>query len=308
MKILLITPVHPKLEKKDPLPSYQTQKHWLNALKELGHQVTTFPLTRSSLKLINFIKVKKLISKQSFDHVFFSAGIDKIHPIKNTIFFCGVPPKTISSRERSTAFRAKLIVVNDPRHQKQWQKITKTKTINLPYSAIDPKIFKPKKGVKKHKLVFIGTLFDNRQLQLIKLVKQNIDIKIWGWLPPGIKLLPQLEAYYQGEAWGQKAVKIYQESSIALNLTPDHMTSGGNLRTFEIPATKSLQFIDKINQSYYQDGKEIIVFTSPTDLAKKLKFYLSYPKERERVAKAGYSKTIKDHTFKNRFKKLLKLI
>ena len=63
MKILLITPVHPKLKTKKPLPTYQTQNHWCRAIKELGHQVIVFPLNKNSLKVINFLRVKKLIKK-----------------------------------------------------------------------------------------------------------------------------------------------------------------------------------------------------------------------------------------------------
>ncbi|MEA3355202.1 MAG: glycosyltransferase, partial [Patescibacteria group bacterium] len=92
----------------------------------------------------------------------------------------------------------------------------------------------------------------------------------------------------------------------ALNLVPDHMIDGGNLRTFEIPACKTLQFIDKINPNYYQKDKEIIVFKSPEDLKNKLEFYLSHPKKRKKIIQAGYKKTINYHTFEHRFARLTK--
>ena len=308
MKILLITPVHPKLKTKKPLPTYQTQNHWCRAIKKLGHQVIVFPLNKNSLKVINFLRVKKLIKKKLFDHVFFSAGIDKLYPIKSTVFFCGVPPKKISSSERKIALASKVIIVNDSRHQKQWQKLTKVKVVNLPYSAVDLKIFKPSQSKKIHDFVFVGTLFKNRQLQLIKLLKQNIDLKIWGWIPPSINLAPGLASFYQGEAWGSDVVNIYQQAKIGLNLTPDHMTGTGNLRTFEIPACKTLQLVDKTNSNYYQKNKEIITFNSPKDLKNKLKFFLSNSSQREKIIQTAYQKTIKAHTFKHRFSKILKLV
>jgi len=307
-KILLITPINPQLINNKPLPLYQVQNYWLKTLKALGHKVTVFGLQKKQSKLFNYYKLNKIIQKHQPDHVFFSAGIDKLYPIKNTIFFCGVPLIKLSSSEIKIGQKAKLIVVNDPVHQTQWQKITKSKVINLPLSAVDPEIFKPGKLKKKFNLVFIGTLFKNRQLQLIKLVNLGIDLKIWGWIPPSVSLHPSLKSSYQGEAWGRQVVKIYQQSKIALNLVPDHMIDGGNLRTFEIPACQTLEFVDKINPEYYQPQKEIIVFNSPKDLKNKLEFYLSHPNKRQVIAKAGYRKTINHHTFKHRFKKLLTLL
>ena len=308
MKILLITPIHPILKKANPLPTYQTQNYWLKALKSLGHQVSVFSLQKNHLKIINYIKLKKLIPSFKPDKIFFSAGLDKLYPIKQTIFFCGVPPANISYSERKTGEQAKLIVVNDPGHLKQWQKITRTKVINLPFSAIDKNIFKPAKIKKNIDFSFIGTLFQSRQLQLLKLVKKNISIKIWGWIPPGTTLHPDLKTSYQGEAWGKKVVEIYQRSKIALNLVPGHMTDGGNLRTFEIPACKSLQIINKACPNYYQENKQIIIYKSASDLKNKLEFYLSHPQKRKIIANAGYQKTINHHTFEHRFAKLLKLL
>ncbi|MEA3355506.1 MAG: glycosyltransferase, partial [Patescibacteria group bacterium] len=282
-KILLITPINPQLTKDKPLPRYQIQNYWLKALKSLKYQVIIFGLEKKQLKITNYFKLNKVIKNYQPDQIFFSAGIDKLYSIKNTIFFCGVPLTKISNSERKIGVKAKLIIVNDPKHLKQWQKITKTKIINLPFSAVDPDFFKPTKSKKKYNFVFIGTLFKNRQLQLIKLINQDLDLKIWGWIPPSIILNPALKSNYQGEVWGRQVAKIYQQSKIALNLVPDHMIDGGNLRTFEIPACKTLQFIDKINPNYYQKDKEVIVFKSPEDLKNKLEFYLSHPKKRKKI-------------------------
>lgn len=308
MKILLISPVHPKLAPKKPLPTYQVQNYWLKALTNLGHQVSVLPLLKKQLKVINAYKLRQVIKSFQPDHIIFSAGLDKLPPINQTVFFSGVPPQTLSTTEKKIGKQAKLIVVNDSTHKSQWQKLTKTKVINLPFSAVDPSIFHPVKTKKTVNFSFIGTLFSNRQQQLADIINQGIDLKIWGWLPPKINLHPVLRLHYQGEAWGNKVVKIYQQSKMALNLVPDHMTDGGNLRTFEIPACQTLQFIDRINPDYYQPEKEIIMFNSPKDLKTKLYYYLTNPLKANKIAKAGYQKTNQVHNFNYRFKKLLELL
>lgn len=308
MKTILITPIHPKLPFKKPLPTYQVQNYWVKAFKKLDQQVKVFGLLNNQSKLVNFFKLKKLLKSSQPDQVFFSAGLDKLLPIKNTIFFCGVPPTKLSGNELKTGINAKLIVVNDPEHRKNWQKLTDKPVVNLPYSAVNLEVFNPGNLKRIIDISFVGTLFTNRQKQLAEIVKEGIKLKIWGWLPPGTCLHPGLKKAYQGEAWGQKVVKIYQQSIAALNLVPDHMIDGGNLRTFEIPACKALQFTDKINPNYYQPSKEIIVFNSPTDLKSKLNHYLSHPKQANQITTQAYLKTTSHHTFETRFKKLIKLL
>ncbi len=305
MRILLITPLHPILKSSYPLPKYQTQSSWLRTLKKLNHQIEVFGLQKNQSKIINALKLKKIIQQYQPDEIFFSAGLDRSFKLENTIFFCGVPPANLSNTEKSIGQKAKLIVVNDPEHLKQWQKISNNKTINLPFSAVDPSIFKPSKSSKTINFSFIGTLFQNRQLQLTKLVNQNIDLSIWGWIPPKTSLHSDLKPYYRGEAWGKQVIDIYQKSKMALNLVPDHMIDGGNLRTFEIPACQTLEFINKLNPDYYKPQKEVVSFTSPQDLKTKINYYLNHEDKRQALAKAGYLKTINTHTFSHRFKKLL---
>ena len=86
------------------------------------------------------------------------------------------------------------------------------------------------------------------------------------------------------------------------------MADGGNLRTFEIPACKTLEFVDKINPNYYLPGKEVIQFKSSKDLKTKLGYFLSRPNQRKTIAKAGYIKTLNSHTFKHRFTKLIDIL
>jgi len=308
MKILLITPVNPALPFKTPLPDFQTQNFWLKALKKLKIRVQVFTLTKNQSKLINQLKLKKIIKQFKPDHVFFSAGIDKLFPIKNTVFFCGVPPQQLSLNERWTGMLSKLIVVNCTLRQLQWQKLTKTKIIALPFSAVDPGVFFPQKNKPTYSLVFIGTLFKQRQQQLKEIFKAGVNFKFWGWIPKGTVLLPELKPLYQGEAWGSKAVDIYQKAWAALNLNPQGMKDGANLRTFEIAATKTLQFIDKINPKLYLPQKEVVVFKNPKDLKQKINYFKNHPQKAKTMVNKAYQKTLSQHTFEKRFKKILSLI
>lgn len=80
-------------------------------------------------------------------------------------------------------------------------------------------------------------------------------------------------------------------------------------RVFEVPATGGFLMTGKSGDDigeYYVPGKELAVFDSPEDLIEKCKYYLSHEQERQIIAKAGYDRTIKEHTYVQRFEEIFK--
>lgn len=86
------------------------------------------------------------------------------------------------------------------------------------------------------------------------------------------------------------------------------MLTGGNLRTFEIPACGGFQIIDRFDPRWFRIDKEIIAFKNLTDLRMKIDYYLSHPKARQRIAHASLKRVCKDHVYVQRFKTLISLL
>jgi len=298
MKILLVTPI--------ALGSADPHYFWFKALTQVGHQVKIFQLNHFPLwKPVKSWQLQQEILKFNPDKIFFSGGVDAVYPLKTNVFFTGVAPETLSATERKIGQMADLVVTNDPSHIQLWQNLKAKRTICLPISAVDPDYFKPAKIKPTIPVSFVGSLFSSRQPQLAQIAKLYPDLKIWGWLPPLVKLLPQLQASYQGEAWGKQVVHIYQKSLIGLNLAPQHLPQAGNLRTFEIPACQALLLSDQLNPDWYLPGKEAVVFTTPQDCVRKIHYYLTHPQQRKAIALKGWQRTIKDHTYLTRFSQLI---
>lgn len=81
-------------------------------------------------------------------------------------------------------------------------------------------------------------------------------------------------------------------------------------RTFEVPACGGFLLTgdaDNISD-YYEIGKEIEVFYDKNDLAEKCKYYLEHEQERKTIARAGYQRTIKEHTYGHRFREIFKAL
>ncbi len=81
-------------------------------------------------------------------------------------------------------------------------------------------------------------------------------------------------------------------------------------RNCEVPGCGSFlltQDADGLKECY-EDGKEIVIFKDFTDLMVKIKYYLEHPEEREAIAKAGYERTMTDHTYEKRFNEIFNKI
>lgn len=299
MKILLVTPIR----KQAGDPHY----FWFKALRKLGCRVRLFPLTGRS-RLITSWRLFQMIARFRPDRVFFSAGRDAVYPVKDTVFFCGVPPAWLSRSERATGLAAKIVVTNDARHCRQWQRRGAKDCLCLPISGVDPDEFKEKKLPRTIPVSFVGSLFRPRQRQLLKIARLYPDLKIWGWLPPKTRLLSGLKRVYQGEAWGKKTVRIYQQSLIGLNLAPSHMRGGGNIRPFEIATAGALLLTNQLNPDWWLDKKEAVKFDSASDCVKKINYYLAHQTQLKAVARAGRQRARRDHTYPRRFRKLKKYI
>lgn len=77
-------------------------------------------------------------------------------------------------------------------------------------------------------------------------------------------------------------------------------------RNFEIPAFGGFQLTNYIPflEDYFEIGKEIAVYSSFEDLLLKIRYYLENESIRSKIAYKGYKKTIQEHTYLHRLKKI----
>lgn len=246
-----------------------------------------------------------------------------LHKIKKLyksklVLLNGVAPVVFATKnERQMAPFFDYIFTNDLYHALDWQMLGAKHARVLPVSAIDPDVHKTYTLTENEKktlgsnVSFVGRFtpleqYRNRIDYLDHLT--DFDLKIWTDDKEVILSHPRLKKFYKGEAFGEKMFKIFSTSKINLNIHANFMLYGGNLRTFEIPASGGFELVDRVDKNWFLEGKEIARFNSARDLVEKTKYYLNRPSERLRVARAGYIRVHKDHTYKKHFTKLLRVI
>ena len=83
-----------------------------------------------------------------------------------------------------------------------------------------------------------------------------------------------------------------------------------NYRTFETTGCGTFLLTNYTPglEKLFDIGKEIVTYTSLEDLDSKVKYYLENEEERETIAKAGYNRSKKDHTYYERCKMFIDII
>lgn len=118
--------------------------------------------------------------------------------------------------------------------------------------------------------------------------------------------LPQI--INRGIAGSKKELAfIFRYSKINLNITLRSIRSGIPLRAFEIIGSGGF-LLTNYQEDYldcFEPGIDYVYYESYDDLLEKVDYYLSNESERAQIARNGYEKVKKYHTYKNRVETIL---
>jgi UDP-N-acetylglucosamine:LPS N-acetylglucosamine transferase len=169
------------------------------------------------------------------------------------------------------------------------------------------------KSLRKKKLTydvsFVGGLSKTYYQHTSTVVAAATDF--WGYGAQYQNFPPEIAKKYRGEAWGMDMYDILFNSKITLNrhinVAEDH---ANNMRLYEATGVGTMLITDHKSDlnKLFVPGKEVETYESQKELEDKVKYYLAHDKERERVAKAGQKRTLKDHTYRIRMQELATLL
>jgi len=161
-------------------------------------------------------------------------------------------------------------------------------------------------------VIFIGHWENDGREEALKLLIENeIDVKIYGTLWERSK-------YYNffKEKIGE-IVPLYKDYNLALNRAKIAVVFLSKLnndtytrRCFEIPATKTMMLAEHTDDlaSLFEKGKEAEYFKNKEELLRKVKCYLSNPKEIKKIGENGYNKLLNDgHEVTDRCREVIKV-
>ena len=168
--------------------------------------------------------------------------------------------------------------------------------------ASDPKIFHPMPNLPKiHDVCFVGKCYGIRKKIIMSLRKAGIRVTTYGygWENGRIKL--------------SEVPKLFAQSKIILGIGAiSHCRDffALKMRDFDGPMSGSL-YLTQDNRDLhdlFEVGKEIAVYSSIDDCIEKVRYFLQHSEKREKIAQCGLERVRQEHTWKKRFKYLVRFL
>lgn len=156
----------------------------------------------------------------------------------------------------------------------------------------------------RYPVSFVGTAHGQRARWIADLRRGGIDVECFG------------HGWPRGPVAAAEIPQIIRSSVISLNFANSSWTWSGVLpeqvnqikaRTFEVPGAGGFLLsadADGLDRQYVP-GREIVTFRTMKELPGLIRYYLSHPEERDRIASAGYERTCRDHTYDQRLSEVL---
>lgn len=219
-----------------------------------------------------------------------------------------LPPKTY-------LFAYDLLISSYPHYVEKFREMG----LNSEYLklAFEPKILE-KVNLKKRKYpcTFVGTISQSSihkpAFQLLEKVAKKIkEVRFWGYCDYLSKSSP-IFSKHQGLAWGKKMYEIFAQSKITLNrhISAIAKNYANNFRLYEATGMGAMLITDYKDNlgEIFKIGQEVETYKSPQELIEKIRYYLTHDREREKIARAGQKRTLKDHTYEKRTKELINIL
>ena len=159
-------------------------------------------------------------------------------------------------------------------------------------------------GECRYPVSFVGSCYGNRQQWVAALKEQGIEVTCFG------------HGWPSGTVSSEEIPRIMRASVISLNFGDSATVLRGlvpvksrqiKARVFEVPGAGGFLMTENAEnlQRFYRIGDEIVVYEGIAELVDKIRYLLSHPEERDKIALAGHVRTKNEHTYDSRFRHLL---
>jgi spore maturation protein CgeB len=165
------------------------------------------------------------------------------------------------------------------------------------------------------RIAFVGSSYSGDPAGLVRrvLLERIADLNLHIYGDRGWSAISRhgdvLSRCYQGGELSSEEVNLaYNGANIALNIHHPQFRCGTSLRTFAICATGAFQMVDwRLGLDFFfVPDEEIVCYRSPEELREKAVRYLGDDRTRRRIARAGYERVLREHTYAHRLAVILR--
>lgn len=193
-----------------------------------------------------------------------------------------------------------LVVIRKEKNNNSYQSLGVKNILNIlmSYDEIAHKDYDLLEGIDtkyKSDIVFVGTWIrgENRDLFILELIKEGLEVTIWGDRWEKSIYWNDLKKYHKGHALsGYEYIAAIQGAKICLGFLSKANGDLHTRRSVEIPFSGGLLCAERtsVHQEMYQDGREALFWNDVQECAAICKKILSDDNLRESVRIAGMKK------------------
>lgn len=154
----------------------------------------------------------------------------------------------------------------------------------------------------RYSVSFVGAAYGNRRAMIARLRHEGIEVACFG------------HGWPEGPVETKRMGEIFRESRVSLNFSDgahgrsDFATRQIKARIFEAPGYGGCLLTEKAPNldRYFNIGEEVLTFDGADEMVKQVKSLLSRPEQRDEMARRGFERVRRDHTYERRFDELLR--
>jgi glycosyltransferase involved in cell wall biosynthesis len=170
-------------------------------------------------------------------------------------------------------------------------------------------------GPVRYDVTHIGgyTPVHRQRTELLEAVcRAGVNIFFWGYDEQRLAADSPIRPQFRGRAWGLTMYRIRARSRIVLTRHIDAVAGRhANLASmYEATGVGSMLLVDAQDDlpSLFEPGREVVTYRDTDECIEQIRYYLTHEDERLAVAKAGQRRTLRDHTWRERMRRLCELL
>ncbi|WP_254272261.1 CgeB family protein [Haloarcula marina] len=180
---------------------------------------------------------------------------------------------------------------------------------HLPF-AHDPFVHHPREVTPAYacEITFVGQWSPKRESILRTLTDYDLQVRGLWWNERCSD--PELRSCVKGgHLDAEEYAKAINAGSIVINVVGDHNLPYYNMRTFEIPAVRSVMATTRSEgqQEVFTDGVDCLMYDGPDELATEVDRLLNDRSRLSEVAANGHE-TVQEHTYRARMESFLQTV
>lgn len=148
-------------------------------------------------------------------------------------------------------------------------------------------------------------------IPLLEYLAKKTDMRVLGYGADSLPASSPIRQRHGGEVWGLDMYRALARSRITLNR---HINvaenNANNMRLYEATGVGAMLLTDRKDNLHdlFDIGREVVAYSSKEEAAELVRHYMAHPEEAAQIARAGQTRTLREHTYAQRMHELASIL